>query len=267
MKQIQRGAALLTVLALLCTLTLPAAAASDTVTIATVQDLIDFSKQCTRDTWSQGITVELTADLDLSGSDFTPVPIFQGTFHGNSHTISGFSFEKKGSKTGLFRTLTASAVVEDLTVEGDLAPQGSASQAGLLVGENYGTVSRCAAQGSVSGQEDIGGLVGLNGESGCHSVLHQRCRCHRRDQRGRHYRAEPGHGGEQLQHRRNQHPGRPGDSHQCGRYRWPVPRDHPGLHQLRRGRLSARGLQHGRHRGSSVWGDLQLLQHRSHPGP
>lgn len=167
MKQIQRGAALLTVLALLCTLTLPAAAASDTVTIATVQDLIDFSKQCTRDTWSQGITVELTADLDLNGSDFTPVPIFQGTFHGNGHTISGFSFEKKGSKTGLFRTLTASAVVEDLTVEGDLAPQGSASQAGLLVGENYGTVSRCAAQGSVSGQEDIGGLVGLNGESGC----------------------------------------------------------------------------------------------------
>ena len=167
MKQIQRGAALLTVLALLCTLTLPAAAASDTVTLATVQDLIDFSKQCTRDTWSQGITVELTADLDLSGTDFTPVPIFQGTFHGNGHTISGFSFEKKGSKTGLFRTLTASAVVEDLTVEGDLAPQGSASQAGLLVGENYGTVSRCAAQGSVSGQEDIGGLVGLNGESGC----------------------------------------------------------------------------------------------------
>lgn len=167
MKQIQRGAALLTVLALLCTLTLPAAAASDTVTIATVQDFTNFSKQCTRDTWSQGITVELTADLDLSGADFTPVPIFQGTFHGNGHTISGFSFVKKGSKTGLFRTLTASAVVDDLTVEGDLAPQGSASQAGLLVGENYGTVSRCAAQGSVSGQEDIGGLVGLNGESGC----------------------------------------------------------------------------------------------------
>ena len=167
MKQIQRGAALLTVLALLCTLTLPAAAASDTVTIATVQDFTNFSKQCTRDTWSQGITVELTADLDLSGSDFTPVPIFQGTFHGNGHTISGFSFEKKGSKTGLFRTLTSSAVVEDLTVEGDLAPQGSASQAGLLVGENYGTVNRCAARGSVSGQEDIGGLVGLNGESGC----------------------------------------------------------------------------------------------------
>lgn len=166
MKHTQRGAALLTALALLCTLTLPAAAASDTVTIATVQDFTNFSKQCTRDTWSQGITVELTADLDLSGSDFTPVPIFQGTFHGNGHTISGLSFDKKGSKVGLFRTLTASAVVEDLTVEGTLAPQGSAGQAGLLAGENYGTVNRCAAQGSVTGQEDIGGLVGLNGEGG-----------------------------------------------------------------------------------------------------
>lgn len=166
MKHTQRGAALLTALALLCTLTLPAAAASDMVTIATVQDFTNFSKQCTRDTWSQGITVELTADLDLSGSDFTPVPIFQGTFHGNGHTISGLSFDKKGSKVGLFRTLTASAVVEDLTVEGTLAPQGSAGQAGLLAGENYGTVNRCAAQGSVTGQEDIGGLVGLNGEGG-----------------------------------------------------------------------------------------------------
>ena len=164
MKQLQRGAALLTVLALLCTLTLPAAAASDTVTIATVQDFTNFSKQCTRDAWSQGLTVELTADLDLSGSDFTPVPIFQGTFHGNGHTISGLSFEKKGSKVGLFRTLTASAVVEDLTVEGELAPQGSASQAGLLAGENYGILRRCAARGSVTGQQDIGGLVGLNGE-------------------------------------------------------------------------------------------------------
>ena len=165
MKHTQRFAALLTVLALLCTLTLPAAAAaSDTVTIATAQDFVDFSKQCTRDTWSQGLTVELTADLDLSGSDFTPVPIFQGTFHGNGHTISGLSFDKKGSKVGLFRTLTASAVVEDLTVEGTLSPQGSASQAGLLAGENYGAVNRCAAQGSVTGQEDIGGLVGLNGE-------------------------------------------------------------------------------------------------------
>ena len=166
MKQLRRGAAFLTALALLCTLTLPAAAAADTVTISSVQDFVQFSKQCTRDTWSQGITVELTADLDLSNEEITPVPIFQGTFHGNGHTISGLSLETKGSKVGLFRTLSASAVVEDLTVEGTLCPQGSANEAGLLAGENYGTVRRCTAQGSVTGQEDIGGLVGFNSESG-----------------------------------------------------------------------------------------------------
>ncbi len=64
-------------------------------------------------------------------------------------------------------------------MEGTLLPQGSASQAGLLAGENYGTVRRCTAQGSVTGQEDIGGLVGFNGESGL-SFLHQLRRCHRR---------------------------------------------------------------------------------------
>ncbi|MEI3347787.1 MAG: GLUG motif-containing protein [Dysosmobacter sp.] len=131
-----------------------------------MQDFVQFSKQCTRDTWSRGITVELTADLDLSDQAITPVPIFQGTFHGNGHTISGLSLETKGSKMGLFRTLSASAVVEDLTVEGTLCPQGSANQAGLLAGENFGTVRRCTVRGSVTGQEDIGGLVGYNGESG-----------------------------------------------------------------------------------------------------
>ncbi len=74
--------------------------------------------------------MELTADLDLSGQDFTPVPIFQGTFHGNGHTISGLFFDKKGSKVGLFRTLTASAVVEDLTVEGTLCSPGFCQSSG-----------------------------------------------------------------------------------------------------------------------------------------
>lgn len=166
MKPIQRGAALFTALALLFTLSVPAAASADTVTISNLQDWMDFCKQCTRDTWSEGVTVELTADLDLSGQDSATAPIFQGTFHGNGHTISGLFSEKKGSKVGLFRTLTEHAVVEDLTVEGALAPQGSASQVGLLAGENDGAVRRCTARGSVTGQEDIGGLVGHNGEHG-----------------------------------------------------------------------------------------------------
>ena len=104
MKQLRRGAAFLTALALLCTLTLPAAAAADTVTISSVQDFVQFSKQCTRDTWSQGITVELTADLDLSDQAITPVPIFQGNpFHGNGpYHLPGLSLGNQRLQDGSF---------------------------------------------------------------------------------------------------------------------------------------------------------------------
>lgn len=155
---------LLTALALLAAL-LPARAAEEVFSIATPQDLARFAQLCTKDTWSQGVTAELTADLELDGS-FAPIPIFQGTFHGNGHTISGLSVTGKGSRVGLFRTLTASAVVEDLTVEGNLSPQGTAASVGLLAGENHGTLRRCAAAGTVSGQENVGGLVGSNEAEG-----------------------------------------------------------------------------------------------------
>lgn len=166
MKYLKRISALLTAVALIFSLVLPASAAETNITISTLEDFLSFSEQCTKDTWSYGITVELVSDIDLSGQDFTPIPIFQGVFHGNGYTISGISFDKKGSKVGLFRTLTSSASVADLTVEGTLSPQGSASSIGLLAGENYGTINRCCAKGTVNGQEDTGGIVGLNGEEG-----------------------------------------------------------------------------------------------------
>lgn len=165
MKHNRRIPALLLAAALLCSL-LPPARAAGTVTIGDESAFLDFARSCTKDTWSVGVTAELTADLDLSGADFTSIPIFQGTFHGNGHTITGLSFSNKGSKVGLFRTLTQSAQVEDLTVEGTLTPGGTGGQVGLVAGENYGTVRNCTAKGSVSGQEDVGGVVGLNGEGG-----------------------------------------------------------------------------------------------------
>ena len=165
MNRTKRIPALLLAAALLCSL-LPPARAAGTVTIATLSDLQDFAHNCTKDTWSVGVRVELTANLDLSSTDFSPIPIFQGTFHGNGHTIRGLSFSDKGSKVGLFRTLTESAQVENLTVEGTLSPDGTASQVGLVAGENHGAVRGCTTQGTVSGQEDVGGVVGLNSETG-----------------------------------------------------------------------------------------------------
>ena len=166
MKQFRRFAALLLAGLLLSGQVLPALAAAPDLVIDSREDFLAFAQNCTSDTWSQGLTVSLEADIDLSGSGFTAIPIFQGTFHGNGHTVQGFSLTGKGSRMGLFRTLTETAVVDNLTVEGAGAPGGTAGQVGLLAGANYGTIRSCTARGAATGVQDVGGLVGLNGESG-----------------------------------------------------------------------------------------------------
>ena len=166
MRQFRRFAALLLAGLLLSGQVLPALAAAPDLVIHSREEFLTFAQNCTSDTWSQGLTVSLDADIDLSGSGFTAIPIFQGTFHGNGHTIQGFSLTGKGSRLGLFRTLTETAVVDNLTVEGAVAPGGTACQVGLLAGENYGSIQNCTAKGAATGVQDVGGLVGLNGESG-----------------------------------------------------------------------------------------------------
>lgn len=166
MKNLQKLLALLLAAAMVLAMVPAASAESRTVTIADEEQFLTFAENCARDTWSLDLTAELTADLDLSAVDWTPVPIFQGTFHGNGHTISGVTFHDKGSKIGLFRTLTASAVVSDLHLEAEIAPDGSACQVGLLAGETYGLIQNCTVSGTVSGQEDVGAVAGLCGEGG-----------------------------------------------------------------------------------------------------
>ena len=137
-------------------------AAGQTVTIDSEEDFLEFSENCTRDVWSLTVTAELTADLDLSGLDFSGIPIFQGTFHGNGHNIRGLDLRENGSKVGLFRTLTESAVVENLTVDGHVEPGGTACQAGLLAGENRGTIRGCTVRGIVIAKEEVGGVAGCS---------------------------------------------------------------------------------------------------------
>lgn len=51
------------------------------IRISTAEDWKSFVKNCKLDTWSVGKTVVLDTDLDLGGN-FTPVPVFSGTFDG-----------------------------------------------------------------------------------------------------------------------------------------------------------------------------------------
>lgn len=166
-KPVKRLSALLLAGCLLSS-ALPAAAAGEKadLTIASAGDFLAFAEACSLDAWSQGKTVRLTADLDLTGTDFTPVPTFGGTFLGGGHRITGLRITASGSNTGLFRYLQESAVVQDLNVTGVIRPGGSAVNVGGLVGDNAGALRNCRFQGIVEGVSAVGGIAGLNRESG-----------------------------------------------------------------------------------------------------
>ena len=136
------------------------------VTISTVKKFLSFAESCRLDRYSRDLEVKLTADLDLSGVEFAGIPSFSGTFDGNGHTISGLNITSDGSTLGLFRYLTETAVVQNLTVQGRVAPEGSRSQVGGIAGSNAGTISGCTFEGEVSGGDNVGGLVGVNTVSG-----------------------------------------------------------------------------------------------------
>lgn len=137
-----------------------------TLSISSVEEFLTFAESCRLDTYSVNLVVELKADISLSDTDFSGVPTFSGTFRGNGHTISGLYLTDEGSYLGLFRYLTDTAVVEDLSLQATIQPEGSKSYIGGLAGSNAGRIENCTFTGILSGSEHIGGLVGINKVSG-----------------------------------------------------------------------------------------------------
>ncbi len=138
----------------------------DTVYIGSVSDLEYLAEKCVQDVWSQGVTVRLTTDLDLTGSDFACIPLFRGSFDGQGHTISGFSVTGSGSRQGLFRQVLADGVVENLCLTGIILPDGTRQDVGGIAGINYGTIRHCSFSGTVGGTRAVGGIAGLNQTAG-----------------------------------------------------------------------------------------------------
>ncbi|MBQ9686228.1 MAG: hypothetical protein IJV41_06760 [Oscillospiraceae bacterium] len=160
----RRIAALLLGLVLLLSIPLAACAdgESEAVVIATTEDFLRFAAACAEESYSADKRFVLTADIDLSNTDFAPVPYFAGAFDGGGHWITGVGVTRDGSRQGLFRTTGEAAVIERLNVRGSVTPGGTAVNVGGLVGENAGTVTECRFEGTVSGIENVGGVVGYN---------------------------------------------------------------------------------------------------------
>lgn len=133
--------------------------------IADAAGLAAFAKACSLDSYSDGLYVTLSEDIELSGA-FEPVPIFRGTFDGNGHTISGLGINADGSYIGLFRFIERGAVVKDLTVRGTVEPKGSAEYVGVIAGSNAGNIVGCTFEGKIKGEDNVGGIAGINEKTG-----------------------------------------------------------------------------------------------------
>lgn len=141
-------------------------AESQTIYISTTEEFLKFASSCTSDSWSKSKQVILKANIDLSHTDFSPIPIFSGVLDGGGHTISGLKIQENGSQQGLFRYLEEGATIKNLNVIGRVSPEGSKLYVGGIVGKNRGTLEKCTFSGVVEGEQYIGGLVGANESTG-----------------------------------------------------------------------------------------------------
>lgn len=162
---------------ILILLTLPVYATTEETTteqlvISTADDFMEFAENCRLDSYSKNLSVTLEDDIDLSKKSFTCIPVFCGVFDGNGHTVSGLSITAEGSVQGLFRYLTADAIVRNLSVAGNIQPGGSRDIIGAIAGHNEGQILKCTFTGSISGADYIGGITGINTVTGiidnCH---------------------------------------------------------------------------------------------------
>ena len=137
-----------------------------TVVISTTEEFLEVAQACSLDTWSQGKTIVLDADISLENTEYLPIPTFGGTFDGKGYTISGLTITNSVTPAGLFGVLQETGVVKNLNVSGDVSPSGDADVAGGIAGENNGTIENCTYTGSVSGKQNTGGIAGINGTTG-----------------------------------------------------------------------------------------------------
>ena len=160
--KLKRLSSLLLAAALCLTLCGTAFADGDVINIKTADDLIRLSENCKLDTWSQGKSVELDADISLDSAEFTPIPSFGGTFNGNGRTISGLNISGKYSSAGLFAAVQEGGTVKNLNVSGSVDTSGASDAAGGIAGTNSGKIIACSFSGSVSGSVNTGAVVGRN---------------------------------------------------------------------------------------------------------
>ena len=150
-----------------------------TYTVYNAKGLLAWNEAAQKD---ESINCTLTADIDLTGKDWTPIGTdydnsYTGTFDGGGHTITGLTVTTNDQYAGLFGYLgnfgNGGSTVKNVVMEGiQITCNHRLGYAGGVAGYSWGTIENCSVSGSVSGTVSVGGVVGIQRDhsiTGCSS--------------------------------------------------------------------------------------------------
>lgn len=121
--------------------------------------LLAWNKAVQKD---ESINCTLTADIDLTGKDWTRIgtwPGYSGVFNGQGHRITGLNFS--AATTELFGLLNLRGVIKNLQLI-DVNLYGSNGSAAGIVEQNNGQIIACSVTGKISAYGRTCGIADLN---------------------------------------------------------------------------------------------------------
>ena len=143
--------------------------------IAAADDLYEFAIKVNEgdNTACAVLTADITLPID---TNWTPIGkdkdhMYNGTFDGDGHTITGLSVDIQSGNiiyAGLFGCLGAGGTIKNVSLtDSKITCSGNRVYAGGVCGWNYGTIENCYNTGDVSGTSEYGfvyagGVCGLN---------------------------------------------------------------------------------------------------------
>ena len=128
-------------------------------TVYNADGLLAWNEAAQKD---ESINCTLTADIDLTGKDWTRIgtwPGYSGVFNGQGHRITGLNFS--AATTELFGLLNVRGVIKNLQLI-DVNLYGSSGSAAGIVEQNEGQIIACSVTGKISAYGRTCGIADLN---------------------------------------------------------------------------------------------------------
>ena len=128
-------------------------------TVYNADGLLAWNKAAQKD---ESINCTLTADIDLTGKDWTQIgtwPGYSGVFNGQGHRITGLNFS--AATTELFGLLNLRGVIKNLQLI-DVNLYGNNGSAAGIVEQNEGKIIACSVTGKISAYGKTSGIAYSN---------------------------------------------------------------------------------------------------------